>query len=94
MKSFQEILKEKREYYGNTEAAYEFACDEYIKEETTRLNEALKYAIKIIENYQLDIRNYKWVGVNLIEKGFCQGEIYRTALETIGKYKSGLIEKN
>lgn len=29
MKQFQEILKEKRDYYGNTEAAIEFAAEEY-----------------------------------------------------------------
>ena len=29
MKDFQTILKEKREYSGNTEAAIEFAAEEY-----------------------------------------------------------------
>jgi len=29
MKTFQEILKQKRDYYGNTEAAIEFAAEEF-----------------------------------------------------------------
>jgi hypothetical protein len=29
MKTFQDVLKEKIEYYGKTEAAYEFAAEEY-----------------------------------------------------------------
>jgi hypothetical protein len=32
MKSFPEILKEKRSYYGNTEAAIEFAAEEYARQ--------------------------------------------------------------
>jgi hypothetical protein len=40
MKEFQEILKEKRDYYGNTEAAIEFAAEEF----------AQQYKIKILEN--------------------------------------------
>jgi len=31
-KEFAEILKDKREYYGNTEAAIEFAAEEYAKQ--------------------------------------------------------------
>ena len=33
MKTFPEILKEKRDYYGDTEAAIEFAAEEYAKEQ-------------------------------------------------------------
>ena len=33
MKTFPEILKEKRDYYGYTEAAIEFAAEEYAKEQ-------------------------------------------------------------
>lgn len=29
MKTFQDVLKEKIEYYGKTDAAYEFAAEEY-----------------------------------------------------------------
>jgi hypothetical protein len=32
MKSFPDILKEKRDYYGNTEAAIEFAAEECLQE--------------------------------------------------------------
>lgn len=32
MKEFAKILKSKREYYGNTEAAIEFAAEEYAKQ--------------------------------------------------------------
>ena len=32
MKEFQQILKEKRDYYGNTEAAIEFAANEYVEQ--------------------------------------------------------------
>lgn len=31
-KTFQDILKEKLSYYGDTEAAYEFAAEEYANE--------------------------------------------------------------
>ena len=32
MKSFNEILKDKIDYYGKTEAAYEFAAEQYANE--------------------------------------------------------------
>jgi len=35
MKQFQEILKVKRDYYGNTEAAIEFAAEEYASQFTS-----------------------------------------------------------
>lgn len=44
------------------------------------LSSALVYAIKIIESYQRDIRNSEWTGVDLVEKGFCQGSIYKEAV--------------
>lgn len=45
------------------------------------LRKALRYAIGIIENYQLDIRDSRRrVGVDLLAKGFCQGVIYLEAL--------------
>ncbi|TXE18596.1 hypothetical protein ES692_06015 [Psychroserpens burtonensis] len=33
MLKFQEILKKKRDYYGHTEAAIEFAAEEFSKQE-------------------------------------------------------------
>jgi hypothetical protein len=32
MKSFQDILKDKRDYYGDTEAAIEFAAQEWLRQ--------------------------------------------------------------
>ena len=32
MQEFQEILKAKRDYYGNTEAAIHFAAEEYARQ--------------------------------------------------------------
>lgn len=53
-------------------------------EVNTNLVEALKHAINIIESYELDIRNSKEViGIDLIEKGFCQGTIYEYAIYDI-----------
>ena len=46
---------------------------------------ALKYAVKVIDGYELEIRNSKeTIGIDLIEKGFCQGEVYKKALDHIG----------
>lgn len=45
---------------------------------------ALEYAIRIIENYELDLRFSKeTIGIDLIKKGFCQGKIYTEALRVI-----------
>ncbi len=45
---------------------------------------ALEYAIKIIESYEMDIRNAPTtIGVDLIQHGFCQGRIYKEAIEKI-----------
>lgn len=56
------------------------------------LEEALDYAISIIENYQMDIRSSKEtmpsLGINLAEKGFCQGKVYKEAIEDINKIKN------
>ena len=32
MKTYEQILKKKQDYYGKTEASYEFAAEEYAKE--------------------------------------------------------------
>ena len=48
-----------------------------------QLRSALRYALAIIENYQVDIRHSERTGVNLVEKGFCQGVIYRDAYADI-----------
>ena len=49
---------------------------------------ALKYAISIIENYKLDLMNSKeMLGIDLVKKGFCQGDVYKEALKDIEKIK-------
>lgn len=54
---------------------------------------ALKYAIKIIESYQMDINNSESFSkdLNLKNIGFCQGSIYTNALNTIDRIKKGEI---
>ena len=47
------------------------------------LERALEHAVLVIENYEMDIRNSEWTGVNLHAVGFCQGVIYQRALQTI-----------
>lgn len=44
-------------------------------------SEALAYAIRIIENYEMDVRD--WMADGRIPPGFCQGSVYRTALQHI-----------
>lgn len=44
---------------------------------------ALEYAIQIIESYEMDIRN--WNKGSLLNEGFCQGKIYKNALNSIQK---------
>lgn len=45
------------------------------------------YLETIIRNYEMDIRNAKeLIGVDLVELGFCQGEIYKTAIEVASLY--------
>lgn len=45
---------------------------------------ALDYAIGVIENYEMDIINAEeMVGINLAEKGFCQGRFYKNAIAAI-----------
>ena len=53
------------------------------------LIEALKYAIKIIEGYESEIRNSAWIGMDLEQKGFCQGVIYKDAIQDINKIANG-----
>lgn len=53
------------------------------------LKRALDYACTIIRNYQADIRHgEERVGVDLVVKGFCQGEAYLKALEDIERKAS------
>ncbi len=45
---------------------------------------ALEEALEIIEGYQLDIKNAEeTIGINLIDKGFCQGTYYKQTADRI-----------
>ncbi len=49
-----------------------------------RMVDALRYAISVIESYEMDIRNSEEIcGVDLVTLGFCQGSIYTEARATI-----------
>lgn len=51
---------------------------------------AIEYAKRIIESYQLDLRHsHEFAGVDLVEKGFCQGVVYRDAIATIDRIATG-----
>ena len=47
------------------------------------LERALNHATLVIENYEQDIRDSAWTGVDLAAVGFCQGIIYTSALRII-----------
>lgn len=60
-----------------TPEAYQAVCDA-----SNKHRKRIRYLESIIRNYQLDVRNSKGLtGIDLVEVGFCQGEIYKTALE-------------
>lgn len=45
---------------------------------------ALRYALNVIESYEMDIRNsQEIIGHDLVADGFCQGSIYTEARATI-----------
>lgn len=73
MKDFQTILKEKIDYYGQTEAAYEFAAEAYV--------ESLKheYKIQILEEIQFRFK------LCSDTSAFCLG--YRNLVEQIRREK-------
>lgn len=50
---------------------------------------ALDYAKQIIQNYEADVKAGAWTGVNLEAVGFCQGETYKDALQTIDRILRG-----
>lgn len=53
------------------------------KEVLDKYQKALSLARQIIRNYQAEIKDSKWTGVDLAEKGFCQGEVYLKAIDLI-----------
>jgi hypothetical protein len=64
MKEFEEILKEKREYYGNTEAAIEFAADEYARQYRISILEEVKLGFDICSDTSAFCLGYR----NLVDK--------------------------
>lgn len=58
---------------------------EWIEGVAKNRGSALEHAKLIIENYEMDIKNSDWVGINLEAKGFCQGSAYKNALSVIEK---------
>lgn len=51
---------------------------------------ALEYAKRIIESYQMDIRDSaRRLNIDLVALGFCQGLIYREAIPTIERIARG-----
>jgi len=44
MKRFPDILKEKRDYYGDTEAAIEFAAEEFLRQSIPTYLECKKFS--------------------------------------------------
>ena len=60
MKSFQEILEEKRDYYGDTEAAIEFAAEEYSLirfKEWSNLISGTSITLNLMNYKQKDFKN-------------------------------------
>jgi hypothetical protein len=62
-----------------------------LEKENERLKDALELAILVIENYQMDISNYSFMdsGETLESIGFCQGSIYKNAIQNIKKIVKG-----
>lgn len=55
-----------------------------------QLHRALDYAIDIIESYEIDVRNSEpIVGIDLAKRGFCQGSIYKQAVQRVKDIAAG-----
>ena len=66
--------------YGSAAAAEGVALWHIVQRQQRDVkDEALAYAISIIESYEMDIRGRP----ELIEQGFCQGVVYRDAIQRI-----------
>jgi len=64
MKEFQEILKEKRDYYGNTEAAIEFAAEEFARQYKIKILEDVKFSFDICSDTSAFCLGYR----NLVDR--------------------------
>jgi hypothetical protein len=60
------------------------------QQQLENIKRALDMARNVIRSYEMDIRNaVDIVGVDLVELGFCQGEIYTNALTMIARIEKG-----
>jgi len=64
MREFADILKDKREWYGHTEAAIEFAVDEYVREYRIELLEEIKFGFDICSDTSAFCLGYR----NLVDR--------------------------
>jgi len=68
MKDFQTILKEKIDYYGYTEAAFEFAAEEYVEclnhEYKVQILEEVKFGFDLCSDLSTMCLGYR----NLVER--------------------------
>lgn len=70
----------------------------YATDNVQRLQDALDYAVTVIESYQMDLRNSDAEGLalplpkTLAELGFCQGRIYTDALPRVERILLGTSE--
>jgi len=64
MKEFQEILKEKRWYYGDTEAAIEFAAEEFARQYRISILEEVQFGFSICSDTSAFCLGYR----NLVER--------------------------
>lgn len=61
--------------------------------EIEALKDALAFAVSVIQNYAMDIRNSEWAGVDLVAKGFCQGSIYLGAEDQIVRMRQRRMDE-
>ena len=60
-------------------------CVDCMADRIESLTDALRHAVRIIENYEMDIRTATAESEYLKKMGFCQGKIYRNAISDIEK---------
>lgn len=62
-------------------------------EQIENLKAALDMARTVIGNYEAEIRGAAdLIGVDLVEKGFCQGRVYKNALAMIDRIEKGELK--
>lgn len=83
---FKALLDELKKMRKCFEAIFTLMHAESIED---NVSDALEYAIKIIENYELDCKDLEGYLKDNDPKGFCQGKIYKEAISDI-KRKAGI----